>query len=176
MAGTGGLRFSAGTATLPNPVYISPDCDLTTPCSCLVMGCSSSKGSRSGGPDTEDLVTGVPKMGIHDNGNGKDELDDKNSKVHTLLLKKNQRSIQGRTNQVRRTAFVQRGFLGVGGVCGLEEKKRKAEGLFFCLFVCILYFSIRIFDSSGLLFCFLADDVYFVLRECDRSSPPNAAR
>lgn len=142
LAGTGGLRFTAGTATLPNPVHSSTDCDLATPRSCLVMGCSSSKGSRSGIPDTEDLVTGVPKMGIHDNGNGKDELDDKNSKVHTLLLKKNQRSIQGRPNQVRGMAFVHCGFLGVGGVCGLERKKKSSRFVFFVfLFVfCIFQF------------------------------------
>lgn len=103
------------------------------------MGCSSSKASRSGGPDTEDLVTGVPKMGIHDNGNGKDALGDKNSKVHTLLLKKNERSMQGRPNQVRRTAFMYCGFMGGGGVCGLvdeKKQKQKTEGLFslsFCL-------------------------------------------
>lgn len=79
------------------------------------MGCSSSKGSRSARRDTEDLVTGVPKLGIHQNGDGKAEFDDKSSQVHSLLLKKNQKSIEGRQNQVRHTA--------VGHCCGFRESE-----------------------------------------------------
>lgn len=64
------------------------------------MGCSSSRESAVRA-DTGVMVTGIPKATRVEKGTIADELGDVPTYKQTLLLQKNQRSIEGRQSQVR---------------------------------------------------------------------------
>lgn len=66
----------------------------------LQMGCSSSRGTSTQEANTGGMVTGVPKANYNKDDANLDELGDEAAYKHKLILNKNQRSIEGRQNQV----------------------------------------------------------------------------
>lgn len=64
------------------------------------MGCSSSRATREEAPV---LATGVPKQ---HNKKADGEMNEETAKVHNLILERNQRSMEGRQNQVLFLSFL----------------------------------------------------------------------